>query len=103
MSETKHTPGPWSITDKEEATGHIKVSAPFPRSLVAWVGNAEKTNGKEFLANAHLIAAAPDQNEELLKVRDFLWSLETATGDPDGTIEARLESINRVLDKAAPK
>jgi hypothetical protein len=59
MSETKHTPGPWSLL-QVAATGEVFVvthpeTQPFTGHLIA-----ARTTCPDWPANAHLIAAAPD-------------------------------------------
>jgi len=60
--ESKHTPGPWSVT------GNEIIKAKGIPMLLATVNNSEgaKLNGYDTEANAKLIAAAPE----------LLWSLK---------------------------
>lgn len=86
MSDTKHTPGPWSV-----ATTHPipHAYAPCSRRIVAVCGlnpdgSMDDTSGPdglpgdESLANARIVAAAPDM---LSALRDCLESLRRL---PDG-------------------
>ena len=78
---TKHTPGEWFI-EKELPTEHPGIEANvFGKffSVVIW-GDAEDTNDdsgvrgrtpEEAMANARLIAAAPDLLEALIELRNF--------------------------------
>ncbi len=68
MSETKWTPGPWKVFKPDAARPGIEARRG---SIVIW-GAAEEEAGIEGLANAHLIAAAPDLYAAGLKVKCFL-------------------------------
>jgi len=69
---TKHTPGPWTLETVKTQVGHCHKIGPFPGSCGRDVGYAcvyvdgqhapDARTGKEaeLLANAKLIAAAPD-------------------------------------------
>lgn len=79
MSEAKHTPGPWMVTGHgagkgmiSHQTGNVAFTA-FPRDVVedcedgeSWIDMRERTQPErdrihaEKMANAHLIAAAPE-------------------------------------------
>lgn len=60
MSEVKHTPGPWQINGS-----HI-YSADPEREIIA------QAQAPNLIANAHLIAAAPEMLEALKQVADLL-------------------------------
>ena len=72
---TNHTPGPWTIHDYEVWTskgpGHGLVChcAPYCPPLL----NSEQ--GREFTANAHLIAAAPELLEALHDINILMDAL----------------------------
>ena len=61
MSSTQHTPGPWKVFDYGDAItvatqdGHQRIADNLEVALLR----------AEALANAHLIAAAPDQHSAL--------------------------------------
>lgn len=79
MSETKHTPGPWSVfvsegiliaKEDDYADGHnqMAITVASRHGLISH---------NEALANAHLIAAAPEMVEALAPFADALkgnWS-----------------------------
>lgn len=69
MSETKHTPGPWSVTGKQ-FSGSVRVSAGSGsdlNGLVAICDAGDYARSKvEGAANARLIAAAPELLEALV-------------------------------------
>ncbi len=60
MSQTKHTPGPWSVFDYKE--GGLTVVSDTHGAYVAKCDGISATIGsaEELMANARLIAAAPD-------------------------------------------
>ena len=74
---TKHTPGPWDFIVLEDydlegitfENGYVKSESYFICEIIEWNATAED------VANARLIAAAPEQNTELLAIRDDrrLW------------------------------
>ena len=65
MSNTKHTPGPWTTNQSEphciEATDHPSNGTP----LICEMFNSSHIPQDEQLANARLIASAPDLLEAL--------------------------------------
>ena len=76
MSESKHTPGPWEYNDPEkykQVRGHfsdVAVYAPgnaFPWRMAEIDGPDEETQ----IANARLIAAAPDFRAVAVAVLDW--------------------------------
>ena len=77
MTETNkgaHTPGPWSAGPQSEISGWVDISiGGYPRNPVASAtpagpGGPEERRDSETVANARLIAAAP----ELLEALDLL-------------------------------
>lgn len=78
MADVKHTPGPWTARFID-AQGQPVVSAEHYEVATCWhhcVGSIEK----EALANARLIAAAPDLLEALKTCRSVIDQL---MGDTD--------------------
>lgn len=61
MMETKFTPGPWEHHDYRA----VKKVDNFFGNVIAWTANNAKTRTPEALANARLIAAAPEMYEAL--------------------------------------
>lgn len=60
----KHTPGPWGVPDSGTSSGSVLISQGSPAGwtgAIAWADAGNYARGQqEGLANAHLIAAAPD-------------------------------------------
>lgn len=101
---SKHTPGPWAVTSVSMNTGNISVGHRDLRIVIAEVTNAAsfgdmmagamKRGGGGFeqddchtqLANARLIAAAPDLLEALKYARRFLRGLDHDVDYVDGVI-----------------
>ena len=61
MNKSMHTPGPWIVT--EHSAGMICVAGPDHKDLCAVGYN--RTEGRNDVANANLIAAAPAMYEAL--------------------------------------
>lgn len=92
MTDTKHTPGPWTIDERDYAgvkwDAIIRNRDNDPVACVGMAGYAQNTSE----ANARLIAAAPDMLEEL---RDALAALEA------NFVEPKLqETIRQTIAKA---
>ena len=74
---SKFTPGPWHLFDelticaKDNGSVAFAYGPSFP---------ARSPIGREAMANAHLIAAAPDLLRELKAARSELWRLLDAKG-----------------------
>ena len=85
MSETKHTPGPWSAREPN-GPGNGWRAGP------AWLGEAPWSD--ETRANAHLIAAAPDMLAALEAALAYLTMAGTDHAEPTRAI------LRAVLKKA---
>jgi len=99
MSNTKHTPGPWRIRETLSIDGDFVITTDTKMATSYHVAEVLNLNGyAENCANARLIAAAPDQHDELLKCRSLLLELEAEREDE--RVSMRIASINRVISKA---
>lgn len=96
MTEVKHTPGPWWSEGEydEDECGCAIIAAntdcgPLPgnptRGMVAWASELLPERADECIANARLIAAAPEMLEALKKARDALGA-NAARDDVDAAI-----------------
>lgn len=78
----RHTPGPWSIGDENNACCDVLLGTEhnLTCSMDRRDNNtcAEVISRAEMLANAHLIAAAPDMLEALKDSREALRRAGTA-------------------------
>lgn len=67
--KAKHTPGPWGVPDTGTALGYVGVSAGDQFRWKGMIAQCDAGNyvrsQQEGLANAYLIAAAPDLLEAL--------------------------------------
>lgn len=78
---TKHTPGPWRITMPTKPNkSYAKIDAPngvwleFAKVVVRYdYGDDQFTDRPEGLANAKLIAAAPELLDALIEAEKVLW------------------------------
>jgi hypothetical protein len=86
MTDTTHTPGPWTYGYEPTLNRHV-VRAGFAgeRSICVSYGAGLKTY--EAAANARLIAAAPEMLEALRAVADY-W----AGGDVPPAIDAAMRA-----------
>ena len=88
MSESKHTPGPWTIGDlwqSPNAGCTIEAGDHYIADVYAGHHISDKVQADEGKANAALIAAAPDtarQRDELLEAAEYvLDTLRAAQAD----------------------
>jgi hypothetical protein len=99
MSDTKFTKGPWEVLAEEPQKGYLRVRATIPgaRYKIANVhaiahyrdgidyAELNSREAKETLANARLIAAAPELFEAVSiiagKANDLLFSGELTTDE----------------------
>lgn len=83
---TQLTPGPWGVPDEGTHEGRVRVSAGRPGEWNGMVADCDAGNyarsQSEGLANARLIAAAPDL---LAAVREILGPLATIPMGKGGT------------------
>jgi hypothetical protein len=86
MSESKHTPGPWSVEPFQDcwptATNGAQITIPSPLGKTAiacahalWDRDGGKAAAE---ANAKLIAAAPDQHEAAKEIDGWSLVIESA-------------------------
>ena len=72
MSDSKHTPGPWSVSDETTRDGlRSKLIHGMPEGMLAIV-RVEHQGRYYGDANARLIAAAPDLLHALLCLKDWV-------------------------------
>ena len=92
----KHTQGPWTVCGLNIGSENNKVVAScYKDSLDSVVVRPETDN--ECLANARLIASAPDMLQELKGIAVYLQTLESS-GVESAT--ANLNSCIRAISKA---
>lgn len=92
-----HTPGPWRVFP-----GHFPGIDANSDSVVLFGRHYEDcgirgVNEEERLANANLIAAAPDM---LAALRDALHTLEHSSGDEPGWAKGSIAVIRAAIAKA---
>jgi hypothetical protein len=115
---TKHTPGPWTLETVKTSSGICHKVGPFPwrpnkqNHACIYVDNhshdASAPRDQELLANAHLIAAAPELLAALRKAEQFIANgVELGfirMPDPDTPDSAHdtLPAIRAAIAKATP-
>lgn len=101
---TKHTPGPWRVFERMQTNGilvtsedgrawllHERYIAAGDSTLLASVearigdrkGWPDVTNADEMLANARLIAAAPELLEACKRLQEAIGDCDVGTDDHD--------------------
>lgn len=101
--ETKHTPGPWFA----DSNGRIwrrhpselyqnggEVAGDKPIAIVQKGWHGENEQGFPVEANAHLIAAAPEQNAALIEIRAYLSKCPPHAEDITGTEWGRVMDLS---------
>jgi hypothetical protein len=88
MSDSKPTPGPWQIDERFPGSYAIEPT-------VAWLGASSGHQPGENLANARLIAAAPDLYHALWLARSYAYKTGMSTAYPH-----EWEKMNTALAKA---
>src|SRR5687767_9415560 len=97
MSEMKWTHGNWSSYDDRGSTGRLEIVA-----VGKTVARIFKTTGDEAedLANAHLIAAAPELYEALGACLAQMRIWVSINGDMVGAIQEKIDAGEKALAKA---
>jgi hypothetical protein len=94
---SKHTPGPWEVKPYAWQRGNVSVFAPkFGRApygaCVAYTPCSDGVGGAEgALANARLIAAAPELLEALKRAHTWLQGSEPGRAQYLGEVIAKAE------------
>ena len=97
-----HTPGPWEVGQKVARAFHYPDEESYwaigqRDGLRHYVGKALWMNNDKGLANARLIAAAP----ELLKAaKDFIWYLDLLVSKRDGIAFDARKAAEAAIAKA---
>lgn len=88
---SKHTPGPWRAIEGRDGAFEIVAGISQIACRAGWCRLSE-----ESIANAHLIAAAPDMLTELARLREELARAKDTSSDHGVTIN-RLRRVNAGL------
>lgn len=90
--EGKHTPGPWFITGSMTKYVEARIPGRMIQEVAACGPTAADDGyGEQQMANAHLIAAAPD----LLEALDLMVSTHEEGGWPTATITIARAAIRK--------
>ena len=100
MSETKWTPGPWVYDPDFEPEDEPAIwTAGDIADAVAYLSTSAPNSDEEIVANAHLIAAAPELYEALLAVVDC-W--DRGGLEVDALIEGARAALARARGEVTP-
>ncbi len=69
MADSKHTPGPWSSGEMNSSVG-LPFAPVIANTLIAKVYSTAFKDDEQAVANAKLMAAAPDMLDALKKIED---------------------------------
>lgn len=72
MSESRHTPGPWTVDIDGEFEGFINVYGGDSLEILVKGTLSDERSDDESIANARLIAAAPDLLEACKRALPFI-------------------------------
>lgn len=104
MQNQQHTPGPWIVNDWSSSGWSVRSKIGMPIASKRW-GN--ELTGQEYrdemIANAHLIAAAPDMLDALRHVYARLEIEESENPGGAYILAAMRENIANVIRKATGK
>ena len=90
---TKHTPGPWKVKDYKNS-GLAVCQEIDSQEVICWSAGTKMDMSRDRLANAHLIAAAPELLESLKDV------LPTLTNTVGGTATTQHKMAEKAIAKA---
>lgn len=93
----EHTPGPWKVVGQYRAhhQDEVRLRIDGPKGYIALTEPYNGSN-KEIVANAHLIAAAPD----LLEAAVHLLSLNHTQGVTQEQYELAEQELDSAIAKA---
>ena len=109
--KVKHTPGPWKVVNNESAGVQIHAKVEYthrpgvyvPIFIAPWRQFTTKEYDEKELANARLVAAAPDMYKVLQKLTNLISEIGSDWTDPRQEIRECHRIINEVLAKAEGK
>lgn len=101
----KHTPGPWEPRQRQDGVISEHGDSPWTVAARGRLIATIHSQGGEELANANLIAAAPDLLALAREAREFLGNLDATQylDDAGDLIEAELTSLLAHIDATLAK
>lgn len=95
-----HTPAPWRVGGNLKGFFDVRTDTTAP-PIVNWMGFDDSWRlREEHLANARLIAAAPELLAACRRAEQLAASLERELGDWDAVDAGHLAAIREAIDKA---
>ena len=109
MAQAKHTPGPWALGQNPAAIESgsfsnmlvVRPEGEFPHGL--WVADCGNHYDPEHLANARLIAAAPDMLEALGQAQGLLNPLSGFVKQGNAIQRRHLDKVRDEIRAAIAK
>jgi len=101
MSESKHTPGPWTVEHRKDNGEMMSAQFGFihgPKGKSDWVadvGYLHNDNGSGSMTNARLIAAAPELLAALSAILDMATDNRTHGSEIDMACAAIAKATGR--------
>lgn len=99
---TKHTPGPWEISDECSISDYRRIRAVNDGQYVCVCDSAIVCAAQKNKANARLIAAAPELLEACINVRAFMGDKPSDDRDStyDNGVRALIDQLESAISKA---
>lgn len=91
-----HTPGPWVVVDRKHWSASIALVTTGKPTPVAWASRLIRSGDDEALANARLIAAAPELLEALRSAYQFHRVVECISEPTQGGEECSCQAFDPV-------
>lgn len=108
-THVKHTPGPWFVSDEEQTIVYVKMPNGYEPGICDTAAPSITClrQDSELIANAHLIAAAPELLDALNACLPFMHDLEHENHEDmsvgifkDLELSAAFEKMKAALAKA---
>jgi len=81
MAQTKHTPGPWHVADSQTYAAEVRFTTVRRKEVTLARISTPQGRRDQALANALLIAAAPDLLDALRDLWAWQGSVQESTSD----------------------
>jgi hypothetical protein len=96
--ELKHTPGPWEVVGSNGTVG-VGLRIFADTRFIGFVGNSDE-EAEQCSANAHLIAAAPDLLDILVRAKDVIEALDGTSVENEKLVDDYRAAIAKAEGRA---